>query len=102
MPTLLLILSLPVGAVAYVVSANVLAGLPLPEGLRNFLVLFAPLLIAGLVMLPFLIPWFDRRAKADLAAYRSQTSVGEASGETPAGQAPLRDGDPQPPDENPR
>ena len=98
MPTILLILSLPVGAVAYVVSANVLAALPLPEGLGNFLVLFAPLLIAGLVMLPFLIPWFDRRAKADLAAYRSQTAAAQASGDAPAGEAPPRDGDPRRPE----
>lgn len=93
MPTILLILSFPAGAIAYVVSANVLAGLPLPEGLRNFLVLFAPLLIAGLVMVPFLIPWFDRRAKADLAAYRRQASVAPGSGEAPAGDPPPRDDD---------
>jgi hypothetical protein len=72
-PTILLILSLPVGAVAYVTAARILGDLPLPEGLRDFLVLFAPLFIAGLIMIPFLIPFFDRKAKADLAEYRRTT-----------------------------
>jgi hypothetical protein len=69
-PTILLILSLPVGAVAYVTAARILGDLPLPEGLKSFLVLFAPLFVAGLVMIPFLIPFFDRKAKADLAEHR--------------------------------
>ena len=30
-----------------------------------------PLFIAGLCMMPFLVPWLDRRAKADLAAIRA-------------------------------
>jgi hypothetical protein len=102
MPTILLILSLPAGALAYVVSANVLAGLPLPSGLGNFLVLFAPLLIAGLVMIPFLIPWFDRRAKADLAAYRNQASDGQDSGKAPVEDpSPLQD-DRRPQDDDQR
>jgi len=70
LPTILLILSFPAGAIAYVVAAQVLAGLPLDKGIRDFLVLLAPLFVAGLVMLPFLIPFFDRKAKADLAEYR--------------------------------
>ena len=70
LPTILLILSLPVGAVAYVTATRILNDLPLPEGLQGFLVLFAPLFIAGLVMIPFLIPFFDRKAKADLAEHR--------------------------------
>ena len=37
-----------------------------------------PLLIGGLCMLPFLIPFFDRKAKQDLAAYRaSQASAAD-------------------------
>jgi hypothetical protein len=73
LPTILLILSLPAGAIAYVVAARVLASLPLDQGLRDFLVLLAPLFVAGLAMLPFLIPFFDRKAKADLAEHRRAT-----------------------------
>jgi hypothetical protein len=73
LPTILLILSFPAGAIAYVVAARVIGDLPLEEGLQGFLVLFAPLFFAGLVMLPFLIPFFDRKAKADLAEYRRIT-----------------------------
>ena len=35
-------------------------------------------------MLPFLVPWFDRKAKQDLAEYRrSQASAEEGSGDEP-------------------
>lgn len=70
LPTVLLILSFPAGAIAYVVAARVLAAVPLPDGLQDFLILLAPLFVAGLVMLPFLVPFFDRKAKADLAEHR--------------------------------
>jgi hypothetical protein len=46
-------------------------------------VLFVPLFAAGLVMVPFLIPFIDRKAKADLAAYRATQPTathGSASG----------------------
>jgi hypothetical protein len=71
LPIILLVLSFPAGALAYVVATAVLQSTSLPQGLETLIVLFVPLLIAGLVMLPFLIPWFDRKAKADLAAYRA-------------------------------
>jgi hypothetical protein len=70
MPTILLLLSFPAGAIGYVVSSQIFASLGLPEPAQTFVVLFAPLLIAGLVMVPFLVPFFDRKAKEDLAAYR--------------------------------
>lgn len=86
LPTILLILSFPVGALAYVVAARILAALPLPEGLQGFLVLFAPLFFAGLAMLPFLIPFFDRKAKADLAEYRrTKESTDEGDGDPKTG-----------------
>lgn len=69
MPTLLLVLALPAGAVGYFVGARVLEAV-LPAGLQG-LVPFAALLIAGLAMLPILIPFVDRKAKQDLAAYRA-------------------------------
>jgi hypothetical protein len=80
-PTILLILSLPVGAVAYVTAARILGDLPLEEGIKSFLVLFAPLFVAGLVMIPFLIPFFDRKAKADLAEHRATGSSADSGGE---------------------
>ena len=70
MPTILLVLALPAGAVGYFVGARVLEAV-LPAGLQG-LVPFAALLIAGLAMLPFLIPFVDRKAKQDLAAYRAR------------------------------
>jgi hypothetical protein len=87
LPTILLILSLPAGALAYVAAAGILAAMPLPKGLQEFLVLFAPLFVAGLVMLPFLIPYFDRKAKADLAEHRRATegSSDEAGGDPGTG-----------------
>ena len=70
LPTILLLLSLPVGAIAYTLTVQVITAL---SGRSNdVLVLLASLFVAGLVMMPFLIPFFDRKAKQDLAAYRSQ------------------------------
>ena len=71
LPTILLILSFPVGIVGYTLASNVLAAISLPPDARSFVILFVPLFVAGLVMMPFLIPFFDRKAKADLAAYRA-------------------------------
>jgi len=89
LPTVLLILSLPAGAIAYVVATRILSSLDLPNGLQEFLILIAPLFVAGLVMVPFLIPFFDRKAKADLAAYRaSQAAAGvETAGDGPGDAA---------------
>lgn len=84
LPTILLILSFPAGAVAYVVAARILGDLPLDPGVRAFLVLLAPLFVAGLVMLPFLIPFFDRKAKADLAEHRRATESTEGQTAGPA------------------
>jgi hypothetical protein len=88
MPTILLLLSFPAGALAYVVAARVLEAMPLPAGAQGFLVLFAPLFVAGLVMLPFLVPFFDRKAKQDLAAYRRSTGPDGDGGSDDAGGPP--------------
>jgi hypothetical protein len=99
LPTVLLILSLPAGAIAYVVATRILSSLDLPNGLSDFLVLIAPLFFAGLVMVPFLIPFFDRKAKADLAEYRrgvasaAESRADAADGATAAGD-PARVDDP--------
>ena len=84
LPTILLVLSFPAGAVAYLVSARVLESLSLPSGAEGFLVLIVPLFVAGLVMMPFLIPFFDRKAKADLAEHaRSQAAAATPPPEPP-------------------
>ena len=98
LPTVLLVLSLPVGALAYALTVQVLEAMGVADAGQGLLALFVPLFVAGLVMLPFLIPFFDRKAKADLAAYRaSQAAAGidKASGaadgethETPDDDAP--------------
>jgi hypothetical protein len=67
--TILLLASLPVGAVVYTVTAQVIAT-AVPD--QAILTLLVPLFVAGLAMLPFLIPFFDRKAQEDLAAYRRQ------------------------------
>jgi flagellar biosynthesis protein FliQ len=86
-PTILAILSLPVGLVAYLVAGNVIAALPLDTALRETLAIFLPLLVAGLCMLPLLVPFFDRMAKRDLAAAPSRQAAadGAADDGTPAG-----------------
>jgi hypothetical protein len=84
MPTLLLILSLPVGVLGYALGARFISDMALPEATGAFAVLIVPLFIAGLFMMPFIIPFFDRKAKADLAEYRrSQDSGAEKAGDAP-------------------
>ena len=89
LPTVLLVLSLPVGALAYALTVQVLEAMGVADAGQGLLALFVPLFVAGLVMLPFLIPFFDRKAKADLAAYRaSQAAAGiETGGEPPDSEA---------------
>jgi undecaprenyl pyrophosphate phosphatase UppP len=70
LPTILFVLSLPAGAIAYALTVQVLTSM-LPAKSNDVLILLIALFVAGLVMLPFLIPFFDRKAKRDLAAYRS-------------------------------
>ena len=65
-PTLLFILSLPVGAVVYTVAAQVIETLFPKEPILSLLI---PLFFAGLAMMPLIIPFFDRKAKQDLAEY---------------------------------
>ena len=83
MPTILLVLSFPAGILGYALAVRVMQSLPLGDDTRGFLVLFVPLFVAGLVMLPFLIPFFDRKAKQDLAEY---ARIREAAADAPAEQ----------------
>ena len=66
-PTLLFILSLPLGAVVYSIAAQAIGAL-FPK--EPILALLIPLFVAGLAMMPLIIPFFDRKAKQDLAEYR--------------------------------
>ena len=93
LPTVLLILSLPAGAIAYVVATRILSSLDLPNGLQEFLILIAPLFVAGLVMVPFLIPFFDRKAKADLAEHRRAVASPTERGDDAADGARAASGD---------
>lgn len=87
LPTILLLLSFPAGILGYALGAQVMSALPLPDGMQGFLVLFAPLFIAGLCMLPFLVPFFDRMARRDLAAHaRSRDAAANGSGDKPGGE----------------
>jgi flagellar biosynthesis protein FliQ len=87
-PTILLVLSFPAGIVGYALGARVVAVLALPDQVQEIAVLFVPLFIAGLFMLPFLVPFFDRKAKQDLAAHvRSEASIAK-DGDDPSGEKP--------------
>ena len=71
-PTLLAILSFPAAVIGYAVTAAVLTSvLPSNEGLGGLLLIFLPLFVAALCMVPFLIPYLDRMAKRDLEAHRA-------------------------------
>jgi len=85
--TILLILAMPAGILGYLLGVRVIEALPLPDGLQEFLVLFGPLFIAGLCMLPFLVPFFDRKATEDLAAHRASQSS-SAKDDDDAGATP--------------
>ena len=79
-PTFLAILSLPAAAIGYAVTAAILtSALPPSEGLADLLLIFVPLLVAGLCMVPFLIPFVDRMAKRDLEAHRAATTGADRS-----------------------
>jgi hypothetical protein len=71
-PRILLVLAVPAGIIGYLVGVRVIEALPLAPDLQDLLALTVPLFIAGLCMLPFLVPTFDRMAKRDLAAHRAQ------------------------------
>ncbi len=79
--TILLVLAFPAGAIGYFVGARILEAV-LPAAIQG-IVPFAALLIAGLFMLPFLIPFFDRKAKQDLAAYRAAKGAEGEPGHAP-------------------
>ena len=74
-PKLFALLALPAGAIGYAVATAILSGLDLAGGVRNALLLFVPLFVAGLCMLPFFIPLFDAMAKRDLAEIQARRAA---------------------------
>ena len=83
-PTLLAILSLPAAAIGYAVTASILtSALSSREGLAELLLIFVPLFVAGLCMVPFLIPFVDRMAKRDLEAHRAATAAADRAAPHP-------------------
>jgi hypothetical protein len=80
---LLAILSLPAAAIGYAVTAAILTSALPREGLASLLLIFVPLLVAGLCMVPFLIPFVDRMAKRDLEAHRAATAAADRDGPHP-------------------
>jgi NhaP-type Na+/H+ or K+/H+ antiporter len=86
LPTVLLVLALPVGLIGYFVGAAVVNAVAPGAGI---LTIFVSLLVAGLFMIPFIAPWLDRKAKADLAAIqerRRAEALEAGAGEPPGDQ----------------
>jgi hypothetical protein len=82
LPTILLVLSAPAGILGYSIGAWLISSLSVSEDVHGLLFLFVPLFLAGLFMLPFLIPFFDRKAKAALAEHaRSQEAITTEKGD---------------------
>jgi hypothetical protein len=84
LPTILLILSFPAGVAGYFLGARVVSAVAPGE---TILAIFVPLFVAGLCMMPLLVPFLDRKAKADLEAHRREVGAVDG-GEVPAVQAP--------------
>ena len=93
MPTVLLVLSFPAGALAYALTVQALEALQLSGDGREILILFVPLFVAGLVMMPFLIPYIDRRAKEDLASITRQRAADRGGGPDDGASSPDRERD---------
>jgi hypothetical protein len=75
-PIILAALSLPAAVIGYAVAVAVLSALPLGE-LANLVLLFVPLFVAGVCMIPFLVPLVDQMAKRDLAAHRAESAAAD-------------------------
>jgi hypothetical protein len=81
-PKLFALVALPAGAIGYLMASTILSGLDLADGVRNALLLFVPLFVAGLCMLPFFIPLFDAMAKRDLAEIQARRAAEGPTGDT--------------------
>ena len=63
----LLVLAFPVGLAAYLVTGQLLTAAGLAGALGGLVLIFLPLLVAGLCAVPLLIPFVDYKAKQALA-----------------------------------
>lgn len=63
----LLLLAIPAALGAYFLTGTVIAGLGLSGPIKELAVIFLPLLVAGLVSIPFIAPFVDYKAKQALA-----------------------------------
>ncbi|MEI7742793.1 MAG: hypothetical protein WCK58_03460 [Chloroflexota bacterium] len=68
LPNVLALLAIPAAVLGYALGVVIMTAIPAPDAIHGFLVAFGPLLVAGLCVLPMIIPFFDRMAKRDLAA----------------------------------
>ncbi len=82
LPNILLVLSLPAGLLGYALGVFLVETLA-PSLADGIVVLFVALFVAGLCMVPFVIPFIDRKAKQDLAAYRAQQAASSDTDEAP-------------------
>jgi hypothetical protein len=85
LPVILAVVALPVGLAGYLLGASLLRTLA-PSLADGVLMIFVPLFVAGLCMAPFLVPFLDRRAKADLAEIRARRDAEEAAAATGTAQ----------------
>ena len=76
LPNILLVLSVPAALFGYALGVFLVRTLA-PSLANSIVVLFVALFVAGLCMVPFVIPFIDRKAKQDLAAYRSRQGASE-------------------------
>jgi len=76
LPVILLVLSLPAGLIGYTVALYVIQAV-LPSLATTIVALFVPMLVAGVFMLPFIAPWFDAKAKQDLAHIQELKASGQ-------------------------
>ena len=90
LPTLLLLFALPAGLLGYAAGVWLVRAV-FGDAADGIMMLFVPLFIGGLAMVPFVLPFIDRRAKADLAAIRAlhadDATAPDASSATPGDAA---------------
>jgi uncharacterized membrane protein YedE/YeeE len=79
----LVVLALVAAVIGYAVAYAVISALPLPAGLAQLAVLFVPVFIAGLCMIPFVAPLLDRMAKRDLEAHRAAQAAANRNPQDP-------------------
>lgn len=82
-PTLFLVLAVPAAILGYAAGLWIISILPVSADVQETLAIFAPLFVAGLCMLPFVIPFFDRMAKRDLAAHRAEVDAAATADDPP-------------------